>query len=322
MKAGGLDDDKLTIRLKIWTIAGKLEGKMAVPFLDLKRQYQRIKPEIDQAILRVVESQHFILGKEVEVIVIDDGSSDNTANIAESFPCQIIRLGKNYGRSYARNRGLEKSKSKYILFTDGDCIVCKNWVNIALKTFKQLQKKDSLIAAAEGRVLPLKGFVNKCDAYAGYGYNQDLYERYHEHFCTANLIADKDKIIEAGSFDEKMQTHEDQDLGFRLLEKGYKLYYKPDFSVIHNHLRKTLLDVIRHHYNWGKTLGNYFDIKYEKFRKPPLSSLMKKPFFYTIFIPAVSFFITLKILLHNIKNDPAVVLVSPFVFLYSVSLFP
>jgi len=39
---------------------------MAVPFLDLKRQYQRIKPEIDQAILRVVESQYFILGKEVE----------------------------------------------------------------------------------------------------------------------------------------------------------------------------------------------------------------------------------------------------------------
>ena len=39
---------------------------MAVPFLDLKRQYQRIKQEIDEAILRVVESQRFILGREVE----------------------------------------------------------------------------------------------------------------------------------------------------------------------------------------------------------------------------------------------------------------
>ncbi|MBN1521042.1 MAG: glycosyltransferase [Candidatus Aureabacteria bacterium] len=269
----------------------------------------------EKTIKECLDSIFLCSSKDFEVIVIDDGSQDKTGKIAENYPCRLIRLEENRGRSCARNKGIEASRSRYLLFTDADCIVDRNWPSVASKEFQRLLKKDPQIAAMEGRILPLKGFINKCDAYAGYGYNQNLREAYHEHFCTANLIADREKIMQVGGFDEKLQTHEDQDLGFRLMEAGFRLYYMPNFSVVHNHSRMTLRDFVRHHYDWGKTLGNYFDIRYEKFRKTPLSSLMKKRFFYLLLMPVVSFFITLKITIHNFTYDPSVIIVFPFVFL-------
>jgi hypothetical protein len=57
----------------------------------------------------------------LEVIVIDDGSTDDSAAIAESFgpPVRVIRQ-KNHGESYARNRGLEAARGSHVLFLDAD----------------------------------------------------------------------------------------------------------------------------------------------------------------------------------------------------------
>ncbi len=249
-----------------------------------------------------------------EVILIDDGSTDNTLKIAEKYPCKIINFEKNKGRSAARNEGIKQSKAKYVLFTDADCIVEKDWQEKALKSIMELQKKDKNIAAVEGKILSGKGFFNKCDTYSGYGYNQNNKKRYHRHFCTANLIADKSKLIEAGLFDEKLITHEDQDLGFRLLEKGYKLYYDPSFSIIHNTSRETLKDFINHHYKWGKTLGNYFEKRYSKLRKNPLGK-SESIILNIILAPLISLLITIKITLHNFLSTPSVLLYSPFIFI-------
>ena len=254
-----------------------------------------------------------------EVILIDDGSNDNTLSIAEKYPCKIIKLDKNMGRSFARNRGMEASSSNYILFTDSDCIVCDNWINIALNTFKEQQKKDNLLSAMEGRILPLKGFINKCDAFAGYGYNQNLKGRYHMHFCTANLIADKEKIIEAGCFNEDIRDIEDQDLGYRLLEKGYQLFYEPSFSVIHNHTRNSFRYFLKHYYDWGKSLGNFFDIRYKNLRKVPFSYFLNNIAFYFLMIPVFSFFISAKIIWINYSYDWSVIFLFPFIFLSKIA---
>ena len=96
-----------------------------------------------------------------EVIVIDDGSTDNTFSIAKEYPCKIIRLETNKGRSFARNRGIEESRARTLLFTDSDCIVCENWQALSLKHFKEKQEKDKNLSAMEGRILALKGFINK-----------------------------------------------------------------------------------------------------------------------------------------------------------------
>ena len=65
----------------------------------------------------------------LEVIVVDDGSTDDSAAIAESFgpPVRVIRQA-NQGESKARNVGLRQSRGKYVLFLDSDAMISRSSV--------------------------------------------------------------------------------------------------------------------------------------------------------------------------------------------------
>lgn len=58
--------------------------------------------------------------RNLEIIVVDDGSTDNSTKIAEKYPVKIVSLGKNHGLSAARNTGIENAKGEYIHFMDVD----------------------------------------------------------------------------------------------------------------------------------------------------------------------------------------------------------
>ena len=63
--------------------------------------------------------------RNVEIIVVDDGSSDNTKQVAESFPHVVYVYQHNQGLSAARNTGIDHSKGKYLLFLDAD-----DWLSV------------------------------------------------------------------------------------------------------------------------------------------------------------------------------------------------
>ena len=250
-----------------------------------------------------------------EVIVINDGSTDNTASILAGYPCRVIWLETNKGRGYARNRGIEASRADLILFTDADCIVCDGWMGKAYRSFLRIQEKDSSIAAVGGRVLPLKGYFNKCDAYSCYGYNQDRLQRYADNFCTANLIAKKLDLIAVGMFDEKLPTFEDRDLGIRLQKSGHRLYYDPAFYIHHNHTRRGLLGFLGHEYQWGRQVGNLFEVRHPDYHRTPFTRYMANFYAYLLTIPIFAAAITCRVVLHNLWHDISVLAVAPFVFL-------
>ncbi len=258
-------------------------------------------------------------GVDFEVIVVDDGSTDETSKILHKYPCRIVTLPENRGRGFARNRGIEEARSPYLLFTDADCIVASDWAQTALAQFSKIMEMDPSIAAAEGRILPMKGFFNKCDAYAAYGYNQDLKPHYTNHFCTANIIVDKKKLMQAGLFNERMPNLEDRDLGFRLLDCGYRLYYQPAFSVVHNPPRQGWWGFLRHEYEWGRTVGNYFDMRYPHHQASPFRSWMGSPALYAMVAPVFAALIPLKIILHNLNHDWSVIFLYPLLFLSKAS---
>ena len=70
-----------------------------------------------------------------EIIIVDDGSTDNTQEMCESYPSiKYVKL-TNGGPSRARNKGIELASGEFVAFTDGDCIVNPNWLTELSKGF-------------------------------------------------------------------------------------------------------------------------------------------------------------------------------------------
>lgn len=83
---------------------------------------------IEECIVSIKEE----MDSDVEIIIIDDGSTDDTENICKKYVNNNIVYYKNYnhGVSYSRNYGIERAQGEYIMFVDSDDILKKNWYRI------------------------------------------------------------------------------------------------------------------------------------------------------------------------------------------------
>jgi glycosyltransferase involved in cell wall biosynthesis len=84
-----------------------------------------------------------------EVIVVDDGSTDDTAAIAEAGGARLVRLVPNHGVAVARNRGIDAARAPVLAFTDDDCLPAPDWLEQVLAAFE-----DPAVDGIGGRVVP------------------------------------------------------------------------------------------------------------------------------------------------------------------------
>lgn len=70
-----------------------------------------------------------------EVILVDDGSEDNTVEVAKNYDVEIIQQ-ENSGPATARDTGVSESQGDYLFFTDSDCLVPENWIDAMLENFE------------------------------------------------------------------------------------------------------------------------------------------------------------------------------------------
>lgn len=185
-----------------------------------------------------------------EVLVIDDGSIDETPEITVQYPqIRTLRLRENLGLSHARNLGIRAATGSIIAFTDADCRADPEWLR-----FLVADLAGSPFAGIGGsNLLPPDDPPIAAAVFAAPGGPAHvlLDERRAEHLPGCNMAFWKWALEAVGGFDPVFhQAGDDVDLCWRLQRRGWTLGFSPSALVWH-HRRSSLGDYLRQQAGYG-----------------------------------------------------------------------
>lgn len=177
-----------------------------------------------------------------EIIVIDDGSTDRTVNIAANHGCRIISFEKTLGRGHSRMLGICESNTPFVLFCDSSNSIDNRFVDRALQHFD-----DQSVSACFGRIVndpclqdPLSQWRARHLFRENKPYRSDIHNV--DTLITYAVLLRKEHVIKVGNFNPKLKECEDQDLGDKLLNHKYKLLSDP--QLIAYSLRKESISTL------------------------------------------------------------------------------
>ena len=185
--------------------------------------------------LRALESQTYEQPiTQYEVIVVDDGSTDNTIPWLEAngteFPHLQLLTQSHQGPAAARNLGVEAAQGNFIIFIDSDLVVTDNFLQAHANNLVKYGKNSNPIFTY-GRV------INTCNFDCPTSEPYKLTDFSAAFFATGNVAIARHWLIEAGLFDPDFQQYgwEDLELGIRLKKLGLKLIKSPEAVGYHWH---------------------------------------------------------------------------------------
>lgn len=185
-----------------------------------------------------------------EIVVVDDGSTDDTAAVASRYPVRLLRQA-HAGPASARNLGARSARGEYLLFTDADCAPVSDWIAEVVRPLEA----DPGVAAAKGAYRTRQTSLIARLAQA------ELEEKYArlrrlgsiDFVDTYSAAFRRDAFWEAGGFDSAFRaaSNEDTQLSFELVSRGWRLAFAERAVVHHRHaesLGRYLLRKYRHGY--------------------------------------------------------------------------
>lgn len=184
----------------------------------------------------------------LSILVVDNGSTDNTRDILSAFPVEVIDEPVR-GRGAARNRAWKRCQTPFIAFTDADCTVSTQWLKDLMPAFKDndvaivggdiITPGDDILA----RFFELRQIVSNREFSGDYPYSPPF-------LATANALFRIEAIRAVDGFREHFRVAEDADICWRIQSCGYRLCYIPGGTVSHYH-RTTLQQLFRQAIDYG-----------------------------------------------------------------------
>ncbi|MDA7916337.1 glycosyltransferase [Verrucomicrobia bacterium] len=186
-----------------------------------------------------------------EVILVDDGSTDQTSAIAAEYKSlRYIRYADNLGLSVARNIGIEASAGEIIAFTDSDCRADDDWLYFAVGDLL-----NSCFAGIGGHnFLPPDDSWTASAVMASPGgpAHVMLTDRIAEHIPGCNMVFYKWALDEIGGFDPiYRKAGDDVDICWRLQELGYRIGFSHSGFVWH-YRRSSVRAYLKQQYGYGE----------------------------------------------------------------------
>lgn len=177
---------------------------------------------------------------ELEIVLVDDGSTDDTARIANCYRGKGVRLVQTtrHGAAAARNTGVKHSSAEcqFIFFTDADCVAAPDWAACLANALQN----------APAQVAGIKGAYGTRQSSNVARFSQlefeERYQRFQERhlqpdFADTYSAAYRRELLIKEPFDESLPGAivEDAELGWRLRQAGYSFLFEPKAIVYHHH---------------------------------------------------------------------------------------
>jgi len=229
-----------------------------------------------------------------EILVVDNDSPDRTPFIIREMqkksPKIRLIVEEKRGTAAGRNTGIRNARYEHIVFIDADCAAPPDWLSILVRNYQWAKSNgDGVIGVGGRNIAPreappfVKAIEIVLDSYAGSFRSiqgrQFKTQNYVPSLSLTNALYEREKIVEAGGFDESLRSEaEDADLNHRLLAGGGKFLYVPDSFVWHN-MRPSPKSWFRNMFRYGKGRARLLK------RHPS----MRKPFYLlpVLFLPAM-----------------------------------
>lgn len=183
-----------------------------------------------------------------EVIVVDDGSTDGTTQVAARDG--VIRLRQPHlGPAAARNTGIRLARGDLLLFTDADCAPAPDWISAMVETFANpsVAGCKGVYRTSQRSLVARFVQVEYEEKYAKMQFGRPI-----DFVDTYSAAYRKTVLMREGVFDERITAPsvEDIELSFRLAERGHKLWFNP-WAVVYHYHPETIGGYLRRKLRYG-----------------------------------------------------------------------
>ena len=152
-----------------------------------------------------------------EVVLVDDGSEDSTAEIAQRFPLVYVRQ-ENQGPAAARNTALERARGEFVAVFDGDDLMPPN--RLIVQAGYLAQHPDVSVVLGRQEWIDPPPWLTRDPVYG------EL-----DGIPLPSAVFRRSALDEVGGFDPSFRTSEDMDLLIRLKERGHEIVVLPDLVL-------------------------------------------------------------------------------------------
>jgi glycosyltransferase involved in cell wall biosynthesis len=177
-----------------------------------------------------------------EVIVVDNGSCDNTQRIVRQSPFTLLILPEKQSSYAARNLGISRSRGDIVAFTDGDCVVSPPWLGDLVDGFS-----ESKVGGVAGTILPLQPttIAERFQAAVGEPSHRPNH-RPLPYAVTANVAFRREVFKSIGNFDETLPSGSDIDFSLRMQKsKKYDMKFLKNKGIVFHRNKRGLRELLR-----------------------------------------------------------------------------
>jgi len=264
---------------------------------------------------KTIESALCSSFRDFELIMADDGSTDNSAEIAERLGATVLRLKENKGASNARNAGARQARGEIIVFLDADVALPKGALG---RISADLEDEGiSCVQAIYSKNCPVGNFASQYqNLYQFYNFNQ-IKAKHIQIASTYCFAVRKKDFIE---FNAGQKTAEDGEWGYRLFRQNKAILLDKSISVQHLQkftMKKILLRSFRISADKAKSVKGYREQAATDLGKthhgkkkvaailcspvPPLFWILNAGFFWFVLREKGSLFLLKTIVFHEIN---------------------